>query len=256
MISLRKKIYRWIKRIIIGIGILFLLAFLLLLADTDYKKHPLDRTQLQKGQLTLLPLKDSSVYSKLLITFGKNKKLPSGFELQALIALSYYPQLKEIPIHFLIQESIIPLSSRPNPYSLFTPWKKKEYLVVISSKSYDFLEPILFKNLPFDEQIGVLGHELAHTVYYLDKSALQLAGMGVNYLFFRFRKNFERETDKRAISYGLGYQLHSYATYVRKVLNRKDLPQNLDSVEESYLIPAEIKEEMKKYPQLYPHLPD
>ncbi len=191
---------------------------------------------------------DSSLYEELLTTYGRNKNLAPGFEYQCLLALSYYPELKEAPIDFIIRPTFIPLSSRPAPASVLFPWLKRRFLVVISNASADFFEPILLKHLPINEQVGVIGHELAHTVYYLDKNAFQLAWIAYQYEFNgEFHNQFERDTDKRAIAHGLGYQLYDYAFFVRKSFG-----QTLEEIEQeeggTYLSPREIAQEMKQYP--------
>jgi hypothetical protein len=245
------RILRWSMWGFLG---LVLVGLVLLLLDTHYQQT----TLLEKDKKAILVKKsyestrDSTEFRQLLSEYGKNKTLPKGFEWQALLALSHYPELKEKPIDFLIQEAMIPLSSRPNPFHLFQPWRERRYLVVISSKSWDILEPILLKNLPFDAQVGVLGHELAHTVYYLDKSALFLVGVAFRYPFASFRKNFERDTDKRAIAHGLGHQLYHYASFVRNAMrSHAKLPDSFEEVEDSYLSPEEIAKEMKSYPEFY-----
>ena len=51
---------------------------------------------------------------QLLDEYGQNKSLPAGFELQALLTLSHYPELKTVNPCFLITDVNIPLSSRQN----------------------------------------------------------------------------------------------------------------------------------------------
>ena len=46
--------------------------------------------------------------------YGLNKSLPAGFELQALLTLSHYPELKAVHIRFLISDVNFPLPSRQN----------------------------------------------------------------------------------------------------------------------------------------------
>ncbi|NJL14115.1 MAG: hypothetical protein HC913_14655 [Microscillaceae bacterium] len=230
------------------LGISFL-VFLLLLLDTDYQ----DTSAVEKAfpqqiaPLRQAPALDSVEYRRLLALYGKNKKLPSGYEWPALIALAHYPELKDIPIEFIQMPTWIPLSSRPHPWRLLFPWQKRVYLVVISTRSEDFLEPILLHRLPLNCQVGVIGHELAHTVYYLDKSALQLAGVALGYLSIPFRKKFEKNTDRRAIAHGLGYFLYDYAVFVRQALNFEEMDNQMaQGAEDTYLSPEEIKAEMKK----------
>jgi hypothetical protein len=97
--------------------------------------------------------------------YGKNKQLIPAYELQILLALSHYPELRKISIHFYEEEALIPLASRPEPLQMLKPKQNWQYNVIISTKSIESLEPILVKNLPFEAQVGIIGHELAHTSF-------------------------------------------------------------------------------------------
>ena len=57
---------------------------------------------------------ESGRLQQLLDEYGQNKSVPAGFELQALLALSHYPELKTVNICFLIGGVKIPLYSRQN----------------------------------------------------------------------------------------------------------------------------------------------
>lgn len=241
------KIFKW------AIGLFLtamVLVVLLLLMDQDYlaqAPEPHDSYPMQ-GWYTLPP--DSSLYFRLLEQYGSNKTLPSGYEYASLIALQHYPELAEVPIDFVLQEATIPLSSRPAPLSILFPWQERRYLVVISTQSIPFFEPILMDKLPLDEQVGVLGHELGHTLFYLDKSALSMTGIAYSYLNdHEYNRKFERDTDRRGIAHGLGPQLFRYAVFVRKGLRGiEELPSLFDLGEGDYLTPREILEEMERYP--------
>ena len=66
-------------------------------------------------------------YDELLRRYGRNKVLPPGFELQALLALSHYPELENIRIEFIVKDTGIPISSRPRPLSVFrAPHKRRD----------------------------------------------------------------------------------------------------------------------------------
>ncbi len=237
---------KWLFLCLLGI---FLIVFLLLACDRD--RHSAISGDVEKG--SIVPQKeieqdvDSSHYYTLLEEFGTNKKLAEGFEWQCLLALSHYPELKETPISFLVKPAFLPLASRPDPVSILFPWIDRQYLVIISSASEDFFEPILLQNTPFNEQIGIIGHELAHTTYYLDKNSLQIVKIAYNYQFDnQFRIEFEREADKIAIAHGLGYQMYDFAFFVRKAFG--DTQEKIASEEGNmYLSPKEIAAEMDKY---------
>lgn len=237
---------KWLSLSILG---LLLLVFLLLLLDRGSQTVELSEADKQsiKAKKQYSSQVDSSLYFSLLETYGKNKTLAEGFEFQCLLALSHYPELKTTPIDFVIKPVFLPLASRPDPKSVLFPWVKRKYLVVISNASADFFEPILLHNTPFNEQVGIIGHELAHSVYYQDKSSLQLARIAYCYEYDNdFSIAFERETDKRAIAHGLGYQLYDFAFFVRKAFG--DTQEEIAAEEgDMYLSPKEIVTEMEKY---------
>lgn len=104
---------------------------------------------------------------ELFSEFGQNKELPVDFELQALLALSHYPELKDIKIRFVIDDAGIPLSSRPHWVSILRSANNRTYLVVIASEFDGPRDVLLLKNQLFTAQTGIIGHELVHAVYYL-----------------------------------------------------------------------------------------
>lgn len=240
------KVVKWF--FIVLLSLLFFILFLLLI-DRDAQRVVMTEAENAsiKSTLEFDPEVDSSLYFSLLEKYGKNKSLAKGFEYQCLLALSHYPELKEIPIEFQVRPAFLPLASRPDPITVLFPWIKRKYLVVISDESEDFFEPILLKNTPFNEQVGIIGHELAHSVFYLDKNSLQLAKIAYKYETDNpYRIQFERDTDKRAIAHGLGYQMYDFAFFVRKAFgnSRKEIENEEGDM---YLSPKEIAKEMEKY---------
>lgn len=66
----------------------------------------------------------------------------------------------------------------------------------------------------FNAQVGIIGHKLAHTVYYLHRSFFGILGDALCQLS-SCRIAFERDTDKRLIDYGLGWQRYDHAIFLR-----------------------------------------
>lgn len=246
MIKLILRILTWTVLTLLG---LICIVGLLLAFDNDSQTIVLSEGDkpFKQAPRTYIQSPDSSLYDALLAEFGQHKSLAKGFEIQCLIALSHYPELKEVPIDFLVEPAFIPLASRPDPVSVLFPWINRKYLVIISNESADFFEPILIRNLPFNEQVGVVGHELAHTVYYLDKSSFQLGCIAYCYEYENdFHTNFERDTDKRGVAHGLGHQLYDYAFFVRRAFGNSE--EEIAAAEGgTYLSPNELLEEMGKY---------
>lgn len=190
-------------------------------------------------------------YSK----YGNNKKIPNEVKPQVLLALSFYPELSNTKIIFRYRKRKTPLSSRPQIWSTFKKRKNRTYVISISTKSTLKLTPILFSNLPYNAQIGVLGHELAHITEYNSKNSWQLLGLYLKLLKAENVDEFEFNTDLTCIEHGLGYQLHDWSQYVRQALhipewrgaskanyNKKSKLQNL-----RYMNPSTIKSTMSNY---------
>jgi len=255
-----KTLLRILKWSVILILSLLLLLFSLLVLDSDYLTSAPELTAKEKQSIVAYTdyssIADSQYYDQLLKEYGRNKKLAPGFEMQCLLALSHYPELKDVQIDFVLQPAFLPLASRPDPITIAFPWVQRKYLIVISTSSANFFEPILLRNTPFNEQVGIIGHELAHTLYYLDKSALQIAKIALSYQYNNdFRIKFERETDMRAIAHGLGYAMYDFAFFVRKAFN--NTREEIESEEgDMYLSSKEIRNEMAQYSMYTHELPD
>ena len=167
--------------------------------------------------------KDNVSTDSLYALHGKNKTLPKGFETQALIALSHYPQLKTAHICFIVKPAKLPYASKPAFFSLLRFWTPKKYVITISNQSTALREPTLLKNLGFNAQIGALGHELAHTAYYQKTGRLKIIAAGIRYGSNAFKEKFEKMTDRIALVHGLGRYLLEWnrAVYPIKIKDGK-----------------------------------
>jgi hypothetical protein len=81
------------------------------------------------------------------------------------------------------------------------------------------LMPLLFKNLSFNAQIALVGHELAHVADFSAKTTLQIIKHAVCNVSARYIDRFEYNTDAICIAHGLGYQLLEWSSYVRMKMN-------------------------------------
>lgn len=151
--------------------------------------------------------------------FGKHKKLPLCYENQALIALSYFPELKETPIDFVTKIKLAPLSTNIKFWSIFRKKGKRKFTIAISVQSVHKIQEIIFDSLSYNGQIGVLGHELSHVVDLNSRSFLQLAGISFGFISPHYVDRFEFNTDRICIDHGLGYQLLAWSIDVRTALN-------------------------------------
>jgi hypothetical protein len=150
-------------------------------------------------------------YDSLKLNFGKNKKLVEGFELQSLIALSYYPELKNVPITFCLYNIRTTMEVRPEYFSAIKNNNRK-YVIYISKNEHT--EGVLLKYIPFNAQIGVIGHELAHIQDYESRTVKSLFGLALNYLIIKNHAKYERSIDELAIKRGLGWQELEFSDFM------------------------------------------
>lgn len=185
-------------------------------------------------------------YKKLKRSLGSNTSLPPGYELQALLALQHYPQLAKERIHFVIEPETLPLASRPALWSILLPKRYWRYYIIISNESKLFTEAMLFEKLPFNAQVGILGHELAHTLHYQDKTAWEMLWMGLCYGSTAYRIRFEQATDSTTIAQGLGWQLYDFARFIRS--SKHITVEEKQWLDKYYLNDRLIMAAMQKHP--------
>lgn len=171
-----------------------------------------------------------------------NKVIPDPIRSAAELALSYYPELAQTEIHFqFVKKAWVPYAARPYLHSLFS--KRKYKVVLVHDVTENSYSKILIQRLPFEAQVGILGHELAHIVDYEEKSLSGLFRTGLLYFFSPFRKGYERQTDIACIRHGLGKFLLEYALCIRKYIRESG---KLRWIETFYLSPEEIIKETEK----------
>jgi hypothetical protein len=176
--------------------------------------------------------------SKLKLSFGRNKTIPKAYEVPILIALSAYPELKEVRINFKpVKKYSVPYGTTPTVASLLKPPSKRLYEVHLLEEAKEPEFSALFKNLPLEGQIAVIGHELVHVLQYHRCSSPQLIKMMALYAFPSFKKSIERGADIGAIRHGFGEKLHKHALYLRSIPGYvKKRPE----INKHYLRPGEI----------------
>ncbi len=172
---------------------------------------------LEDGNSSLFE-ENQAYFDSLEALYGNHKSIPDKFKPQILLVLSHFPELENVPIEFVIRETFAPLSAFPNIGTLFLGGEKRKFQVIISSRSNEYMEPILLRNLPFNAQMGVLGHELSHIVDYLHLSWMELIAVALNYgVIPKYRAWMEKKTDLITIEHGLGWDLYSYYKYARSL---------------------------------------
>jgi hypothetical protein len=196
---------------------------------------------------------DFSVQDSLRLAneYGKNKQLPRGFELQALIALSFFPELKNTHVNFIIKPAYSLLQTRPLSKGILSR-RTRRFSITISDSSYWKLQPIELDSMNFNAQVGVLGHELSHVSDFSRRSFFSLAGSGIGHISSKYIDRFEYMTDGICIAHGLGYQLLAWSRFVRTALHTDnyDGADNIDKpmLHERYMNPATILAKIAENP--------
>ncbi len=137
-----------------------------------------------------------------------HKEIPLQYEETILRALYHYPELKDVRIAFKLK------ADHWEPYEAVPSLGfKKSYSIIFREEGPESLEKLLFKNLPGEAQLGILGHLLAHIVQYEKKglvSVIKLASGAPE-------RKVEREADVITIEHGLGFELYTFACFVRGI---------------------------------------
>lgn len=181
---------------------------------------------------------DSLQLADLRAEFGRHKTIPAEIELQALRALSHYPELRDVQVEFVFCKQKTAHSSQPKISSMFRAAKHRRYQIRVSTVVPDFYTAGMQSQLPYNAQIGVLGHELAHTTQYLQRGFLGLLGDGMRYgCSGNYVVRTEHHTDQVAIDHGLGWQLLAWSRIARPLLEQAGRGQN-------YMLPSEIEAQL------------
>jgi len=191
-----------------------------------------------------------SIDSADLLQYADHKQLPFGYEKEALVALSHFPELKDVSVKFRIKKSFATLKTRPTFFSMFMPRGHRSYVITISNKTTSKLMPLLFQNISTEARIGVIGHELSHVLDFSTKNDWQCFKVAVGHLSPRYLDRFEYNTDMICIRHGLGQDLEAWSKYIRKTMHTvfwrgSDYVYKGDSKYERYMNPATIEKNIQ-----------
>ncbi len=155
--------------------------------------------------------------------------------MQSLIALSYYPELWDENIAFRYKGFN---SCAQTTMTLGSIFKRidKQYIIYINDDRTK--TGMLLQDAPYNAQVAVIGHELAHIVDFRGRGLFDLALWGLKYLFVKTSTKIERKTDRITIQHGLGWPLYYWADYV---LNESKANKHYKKIKEKkYMQPDEI----------------
>ena len=189
----------------------------------------------------------NSQHNPELQVFANHKTIPTELEANVLKALSFYPELKEAHIDFILKSNIknSVMQAQPVFRTLLRRKKNRRYRINISSwfKLVNAQIPIL--EIPGDVLIGWIGHELGHILDYEGKTNGQLVSFGYQYLLSsKYVKKAEMVADTLAVERGMGKYIIATKRFI---LDHADLPQAYkDKISRLYLSPDVIMEQVRK----------
>ena len=170
---------------------------------------------------------------------GRHKHLLKEFEMQSLIALSYYPEFWNENIIFKYK-GINSSAQTTMTFESILNKIDKRYIIYINNDSTK--TGLLLADAPYNAQVAVIGHELAHIVDFKSRGFFDLALWGLKYLFVKTSTKIERKTDRITIQHGLRWPLYYWADYI---LNQSTANKRYKKIKEKkYMHPDEILQYM------------
>lgn len=167
--------------------------------------------------------------------------IPNAIKNEVETALSYYPQLDNVPIRFKFKKNIkkSTMQAQPTFGSFFRSRKHRSYIILISETFKIADKKFSTRDIPEDIFIGWIGHELGHVMDYQNRSKLNLIWFGIKYLL---SDNHIVEAERAADSFAVAQGMQDYILKTKDfILNHADITQSYkDRIQKYYLSPEEI----------------
>lgn len=184
-----------------------------------------------------LIMPEKSVLDSILTEYALNKDFDTAMLLPSLLAIQYYPELKDAHIEFRYRKIPTLMAARPRIWSCLGNADNRKYVIFISTNPKNRSHQI-FNNMSLKSKTGIIGHEYAHLVDYQNRSGFGMLFFGINYLVNK--RSIERDTDKITIERGLGNEMLEYNVHIKEC--RFASPKYLARKKKYYLSVAEIRE--------------
>lgn len=185
-------------------------------------------------------------------TCFSQKDYPGIIADEVRVALSFYPELKKVPIQFKFKKEIKKSTMQAQPVfkSLFGQKKNRRYVILISERFKIADTSYLTKDLPKEIMIGWLGHELGHVMDYKNRSNWNLIWFGLKYIFSRRSiQEAERAADRYAVQGGMEKYILKTKDFI---LNQAGISERYrERIKSLYLSPEEIMELVEERDKVY-----
>ncbi len=197
-----------------------------------------EATPMSKSDTVEINKSDTEDLEKL----AENKVIPEEIREVTLRALSHYPELEDVEIHFELLDNIrgSVMQAQPKFGSLlFNSKANRKYRVKISRQLELDDEWLPIEEVPDNVLLGWIGHELGHVMDYLDRSRVGMIIFGARYVTSNnFVTKAEITADSHAIASGLGNYLVDTKNFI---LSNDRLPEDYrNKIRELYMSPGEI----------------
>ncbi|PPK86542.1 hypothetical protein CLV84_3473 [Neolewinella xylanilytica] len=150
----------------------------------------------------------ASVLPRLEELYGANLEADS-YRDRILAALSFYPDLREVPIRLIHRKLRTSMAARPLGFAL--NGARRTYAIYVDDVQEKAAD---FRNASYAAQVGCFIHELGHIAHYVGRSNVGLLGDGAAYITNQgFKNGYERIADRNAIFHGGGYYVYLYRTF-------------------------------------------
>ena len=169
--------------------------------------------------------------------------IPDSISSEIETALSYYPELEDVPLIFRFKKKMgkSTMQARPQFKSFFKNRSEMVYEVIINEHFQLNDQIFSTKDVPSDVLIGWIGHELGHVIDYTGRSKWNLTVFGIKYLFVnKHIKEAERAADTYAVEHGMEAFILKTKDYI---LNNADISDKYKKrIRKYYLSPQQIIE--------------
>jgi len=184
-----------------------------------------------------IPDRAEDVVADPTVIFIKN--VPPKFEKQFTIICKAFSELKKEPIRLVFKRIPMTMQARPNIWALLIG--KRDYMILVNNKSSN--NGIIFEDIPFNGQVGIIAHELCHILDYQNKSIWSIIKTGLMYLNPRKKEAYEKSTDYLAVKKGFGLQLHAWSKFA---LYEAPIKKKYRKIKEKFYLKPEVIEELIK----------
>ncbi len=226
-----------VKKILLIVSLLFSFSFLVIASIFENKRQYNYCSSPVKSFDSI----SCNIVDSLDILFGSNKKFIDTYKAQCLVALSYYPELRDVIIRFKFTRENTTMACRPS-FGTILGYERSYNILINKDKHF---EGILLSDVPFNAQIGIIGHEIAHILDYESRTIGEIIKVGFNYLNMKKKKQYEYSIDSLSIEKGLGWQLYDWAMF--SMFESDEATEAYKQFkQEFYMTPEHILDNMRK----------